>query len=157
MPSNKNVKFCIYMSILVYCNVIAIMAWVVLLLGGSKGPCALVSSHIYYAFLALWQFDSTGCLPCQGNPFSHKNVRKLSGKFDPFLQWQGIVMEIWPFLQTSKNDTTYSNHQFLPLCHYLFCEIYVVERSKEYQANNERNVCPTCKKGVIEGVNLKSV
>ena len=53
---------------------------------------------------------------CQRIPFSHKNARELSGKFGPILQCQGQNLS----------------------------EIDMVERSKEYQINNERNVCLTC-------------
>ena len=67
---------------------------------------------------------------------------------------QGIVKEVDPFLQcqenmtlslASKNGATCLNHYFSPLCHYLFCEIYMVERSKDYPINDECNVCSTCK------------
>ena len=50
------------------------------------------------------------------------------------------------------------NHHFSPLCHYLFCETYMIERSREYQINDERNVCPICKRAfseILEGVNSK--
>ena len=50
----------------------------------------------------------------------------------------------------------FMNHHCSPLCRYIFCEICMMERSKEYQINDEHKVCPTCQRvlsNVIEGVN----
>ena len=49
----------------------------------------------------------------------------------------------------SKNGATNLNHHFSPLCHYLFCEKGMPERSKDYQTNDERNACLTFQKGVF--------
>ena len=57
------------------------------------------------------------------------------------------------------NGATHLNRHFSHLCHYLFCEIYMIDRSNEYHINDERIVCPICYKGisdVIEGANSKT-
>ena len=95
----------------------------------------------------------------------------MSGKYQENL---GHVREIYSFIKISGNcqgnlvhfctvremsGTSDLNHHFPPLCHYLFCETYMIERSREYQINDERNVCPTCKRAfpeILEGVNSKN-
>ena len=57
----------------------------------------------------------------QGNPFFHKNVRKLSGKFGSFLQCQGNLT----LTMTAKNGAPYFNHHFSPLYCSLFCETFM--------------------------------
>ena len=52
------------------------------------------------------------------------------------------------------------NTQTLRYNLHLFCEIYMVERSKEYQINNERSVSSTSQKSVsrrYKGRELKKV
>ena len=93
---------------------------------------------------------------CQGNPLLHRNVRELSGKFDPFLHCQGSIMKVLPFPLTSKNGAIKLNHHVSPLCHYLFCETSMVERSKEYKINDEQMFFLLAKRAfssIIEGVN----
>ena len=58
-----------------------------------------------------------------------------------------IVWEIWPFSLTSKNGAKYLSHLFSPMCHYIFFEIYMVGRSKEYQINDEHNLLSYFLKG----------
>ena len=83
-------------------------------------------------FLTAWTFNSNLIRGIH----SLKNLQELSGKFGPFCN----IREMLEFL----------NHHFSPLCRYLFCEIYIIERSKEYQINDERNVCPTCQRGAFK-------
>ena len=41
------------------------------------------------------------------------------------------VRKMWPFLLRFKNGGTYLGHHFSPSYHYLFCEIFMVEKSKD--------------------------
>ena len=57
-----------------------------------------------------------------------------------------IYIIIW----TRRNGATYIYiiniylYHHSPLCHYLFCETYMVQRPNEYQINDEQNVCHSC-------------
>ena len=41
-------------------------------------------------------------------------------------------------------------HHCSPLCHYLLSNIYIVQRSMEYQINDECSDFPTCLRGVFQ-------
>ena len=73
----------------------------------------------------------------------HFNLR------NPFPQQiSRIFRKIWFIFAISGKHREIVNYHCSPLCHYLFCEIYIVERSKEYQINDEHNLCPTCQRGI---------
>ena len=83
-----------------------------------------------------------------------RDIREMSEESIPSSKCQGIVMSkkyqanlnVFTDIQEWCNTLKY---QCLPSCLYLFCEIYMVERSKEYQIKDECNGCPTCQKGVF--------
>ena len=102
--------------------------------------------------LFLYTISRSGWLPFQENQGNFRGiVREICSIFAISGKCQGNLTLFFD-IQEWRNILP---HHFSSLCHYLFCEMYVVERSIEYQVNDEFHFCPTGKKGVFRRYRMR--